>query len=262
MNITLIRIYFFISALSCFNSALALEIFLSPKAPIVMKDEPGYVKPPKKWNGLFCEEKRCQFRPVFLKIRKDEKVIANPNVRSSVGYIVSIEGANRPIVLIKDLGFQTKKYFQNARIIRKIKNKYPTVTAILNKEKTQKITYSLKTRGYDKKNMTYESIRLSYSVFVTPGDSVISIYKETNLHLYAEGNKRTIELNLFKILSNQLMWAGDMDLDGKMDYLFNFSAMPKSGQKNLQLFLSTHATGSTWKPAATFSYWDPNNPGC
>jgi hypothetical protein len=58
-----------------------------------------------------------------------------------------------------------------------------------------------------------------------------------------------------------LVWIGDLDGDGRPDFVIRPQARPD--YLALSLFLSTQLReGKPWRAAARFCYWDPANPGC
>jgi hypothetical protein len=58
-----------------------------------------------------------------------------------------------------------------------------------------------------------------------------------------------------------LLWAGDIDGDGKADFLVRPQA--RLDYLEMSLFLSGQIkAGSPWRAAARFYWWDPSNPGC
>ena len=62
-------------------------------------------------------------------------------------------------------------------------------------------------------------------------------------------------------IENFLLWAGDIDGDGKADFLVR--PQGRSDYLEMSLFLSGQIkAGAAWRAAARFYWWDPGNPGC
>lgn len=59
-----------------------------------------------------------------------------------------------------------------------------------------------------------------------------------------------------------ILWAGDLDMDGKADFLTAFNTRTGEGIST-QLYLSSKAKADEIVGlAAEFNYWPPDNPGC
>jgi hypothetical protein len=58
-----------------------------------------------------------------------------------------------------------------------------------------------------------------------------------------------------------LVWAGDLDRDGRLDLIVRPQSRPDSMELRL-LLGRDRATDGEWRAAASFYWWDPANPGC
>ncbi len=61
--------------------------------------------------------------------------------------------------------------------------------------------------------------------------------------------------------ADALVWAGDLDGDGRLDLLLRPQPRPDYVELRLLLGRDRPAAGE-WPAAAQFYWWDPANPGC
>lgn len=89
------------------------------------------------------------------------------------------------------------------------------------------------------------------------------LYSNKDEGHYITGTKKEVEKLLSQSMKNHLLWAGDLDGNGKLDLLFNFCLRAAEKCIDSKLFLSSFAKKDELvDQAGEYYYWDPSNPGC
>lgn len=217
------------------------------------------------WMGIYCQKKRCEARPAVMRIVDAPGQIINPNSSDRDGKRVILDAAETPTFLIRGLPLR-RGPIESIWPPRRAQGPDPGIELSWG-GKAYMIQIALKTEGYSKNEkgelVSRESISIDHGVNFCQASTCHKIYQSDKQQDYRAGKKSQIEAGIRREALGHLLWAGDLDGDGKLDLLFNFHWRAKEGGTTMKLFLSSVASqGQFLGEAAQFSYWDPNNPGC
>jgi hypothetical protein len=186
----------------------------------------------ENWLGLYKKGKTYSLLPTVLTVSKVHDAIADNSPNETTGKEVKTLGPGEPIFLIKGKGFEQS---------REIPTMMSGNTSIYNNWAGQfsftdnKDKYSLKVITEKKLKGSGENLDFTSKLVLTYKDTTQIIYKQ----------------NRCDDCSWQLLWAGDLDSDGKLDLYLNLS--DHYNVMNKRLFLSTQAeSGEMVKEVAEF----------
>lgn len=186
------------------------------------------------WLELYINPETEKFElaaPTFIKVVSTDTVTG---VRSY--YVTS---ANRPVIYIKNKGFKTGEIYSVKQETRKL---WPgSDYAFSFKGNKYKFVAKGTVGGKSDKKLTDDSF------------AVVSGYK---LYLVMPNNKKILvsDISYFDDTFAQLIWTGDIDGDGKPDFIFNNSA--KYSYSNITLLLSSLINNGK------YNGWFVNVAGC
>ena len=187
---------------------------------------------PATWTGVFCSNTECKLEPVQLSFSKTTEM-----------------GHDGDEPLLK-AAFDRKPLFAIAgfpKIKSSTARAHSSVPESLLKSPTRAMAdgCALKSRL-----VSHEAGGRTISLTYNCGD------------VWQDLGPVTIDNAFGSKDSPALVWAGDLDGDGKTDLLIDTSSRRGEGT-DLTLWLSTSAKqGCPLGEAATFSWWDPQNAGC
>lgn len=174
------------------------------------------------WLGLFNNRGKSYLAPTKIKLSRFHDIGDGENKKIKTGKEIDIAGAIKPIILLK-----------NAENLRAGK-----VTTLFQQDEKDYEASNLK-NGYKKefklngKTFTLRVVNENSSEeYLSEGSKLVLSSGDTEQIVHPEGNQRIGE-------SWTLYWAGDLDNDGKLDFLADLSDHYNS--TDVILFLSSEA---------------------
>lgn len=176
------------------------------------------VKSRLTWLGLFPQANVYILKPVPVKINTVYDPVENEPGGRKTGQQVSVAGAIEPLFLVRGIAGLKPGHVETCDI----SNGKPLLIGTTLKLKIGRNNTTLSARGIQKDRMVNE-----YSVTIESNGIKQIILKEKQLDLISEDN------------GPKLLWAGDLDRDGKLDFLIDTTY--HYNMRRPTLFLSSKA---------------------
>lgn len=174
------------------------------------------------WLGLFNHQGKTYLAPAKVKLSRFHDIGDGENKKVKTGKEIDIAGAIKPIILLKNA--KNIKAGKAVTLFERDENKYEESNLANGFKKEFKLngkTFMLKVVNEN-----------SSEEYLSEGSKLVLISGNTEQIVHPEGNQRIGE-------SWTLYWAGDLDNDGKLDFLADLSDHYNS--TDVILFISSEA---------------------
>ncbi|MBX9687227.1 MAG: hypothetical protein K2X27_11030 [Candidatus Obscuribacterales bacterium] len=197
-----------------------------------------------EWTGLFLNSNASWLQKV--NVRSSATKVDSCYEGKVPAQILTISSRSLPVCLLRGLP-SGKRGFVSRYYPRGRKNPSPT---------GPRSGFTIKIKGAGKSTYLFKAVEKDNFVsYVLSRGKKEQLLKKLEIDpvVGGDGMPRRDQL---------ILWAGDLDADGKADFLTAFNTRAGEGI-SMQLYLSTRAKSHEIVGlAAEFDYWPPDNPGC